>query len=173
MASSQIKYIYKIVPDAYHGTKLEIAKKIIGEDKFHHSLYSHGNHPYLGRGVYFFEGALARAVKWAWGKFKRGEIGIIKAIINLGSCLDLTDPDNIKLLKYTESKLLGEKGLKTVTTAYVINACAAIHDVDTVRSSFYKGSWPGSEFPNNELIICVRKNRAIGAMSLVYEGVIR
>lgn len=168
-----IKYIYKIVPDAYHGTKLEIAKKIISENKFQFSPYRRGDHPYLGKGVYFFEVALARAIKWAEDKYKKGEIGVIKAIINLGNCLDLTDPDNIKLLKYTEKKLIEEKGLETITNAYVINACAAIHDVDTVRSPFYKGNWTGSNFPNIELIICVRKDRSIGEISLVYEGVIR
>lgn len=173
MASAHIKYIYKIVPDAYHGTKLEIAKKIITENKFEDSPYRYGDHPYLGKGVYFFEGALARAIKWSQDKFKKGEIGVIRAIINLGSCLDLTDPDNIKLLKYTKAKLLRDKGLPVVTNAYVIHTCAAIHDVDTVRSPFYKGSWPGSDFPNIELIICVRKNRSIGEMSLIYEGLIR
>jgi len=173
MASSQIKYIYKIVPDAYHGTKLEIAKKIIQENKFQPSPYSYGDHPYLGKGVYFFEGALARAIKWAQDKFKKGEIGIIKAIINLGSCLDLTDPENIKLLKRLKRTLLKEKALPSVTNAYAINACAVIHRVDTVRSPFYKGNWSGSGIPNIELIICVRNNKSIMEMSLVYQGVIR
>lgn len=173
MASAQIKYIYKIVPDAYHGTKLEIAKKIITDNKFQISPYRHGDHPYLGKGIYFFEGALARAIQWAQDKFKRGEIGVIKAIINLGSCLDLTDPDNIKLLKRLKRSLIVEKGLATVTNAYTINACAAIHNVDTVRCAFYKGIWPGSNIPNIELIICARDNRPIVEMSLVCQGVIR
>jgi len=173
MASPHIKYIYKIIPDAYHGTKLELAKKIIKDNKFRFSSYRHGDHPYLGKGVYFFEGALARAIKWAEDKFKRGEIGVIKAIINLGSCLDLTDPENIKLLKRLKTSLITDKGLPTVTNAYAINVCAAIYNVDTVRFAFYKGNWTWSDIPNMELIICVRKNRSISEMSMVYQGVIR
>jgi hypothetical protein len=166
--ASKFKYVYKIVPDAYHGTSLEVAKRIITDNRWHHS----SSDRYLGKGVYFFESALERAKKWAEDKFKKGEIGIIKAIINLGSCLDLTDPENINLLISLRKKLIKERKLKSVTNAYVINACAKIYNVDTVRAPFYKGEWREG-FYNIELVICVRKNASIMSLSLIYEGAIR
>jgi len=171
MAAVQFKYVYKIVPEAYHGTKLDVAKKIISENKFQHSPYRYGDHPYLGKGIYFFEAALSRAVKWAKDKVKDGEIGVIKAIINLGSCLDLTNPDNIRLLIRLKKKLIKEKGLTSVTNAFVIHTCGIIYNVDTVRAPLFKGEREG--FHNIELIICVRNDKSIMEMSLVYEGVIR
>jgi hypothetical protein len=168
MASPQFKYVYKIIPDAYHGTGLETAKKIVKDNRFHHSH----NDRYLGKGIYFFESALARAIKWAEDKFKKGQIGVIKAIINLGSCLDLTNPENINLLIRLKKKLIQEKKLTSITNAYVINVCAKINNVDTVRAPFYKGDWR-EDFHNIELIICVRNNASIMGMSLIYEGVIR
>ncbi|MCK9377542.1 MAG: hypothetical protein M0P73_15495 [Syntrophobacterales bacterium] len=171
MTPSEIKYIHKIVPEAYHGTKLDVAKKIIREKKFHHSSYKSGDRPYLGKGIYFFESALSRAITWAENRFKVGEIGVIKAVINLGSCLDITDPNNIKLLIKLKKKLIKEKGLTSVTTAYVIHTCGIMYNVDTIRGLFPKGEPEG--FHDVELIICVRNNNSIMEMSLVYEGVIR
>lgn len=171
MAPSKIKYVHKIVPEAYHGTRLDIARTIISEKKFQHSPYRYGDHPYLGEGVYFFEAALARAIKWAADKFKNGKMGIIKAIVNLGSCLDLSDPDNIKLLIRLKRKLLEEKQLTSVTNAYVIHTCGIMYNVDTIRASFPKRQTEG--FHNIEVIICVRNDNSIMEMSLVYEGVIR
>lgn len=169
MSASQIKYIYKIVPDAYHGTELELAKKIVKENNFQHSR---GDRPYLGEGIYFFEAALARSIKWATKKFKEGQIGVIKAVINLGSCLDLTNPDNIRLLRRLKNRLLQK--LPVVSIPYVINACAVMYKVDTVRAAFPKETWrTEDDFPNYELIICVKNKNSITKITLVYEGLIQ
>ena len=92
MAQSAIKYFEKIVPDAYHGTSMQESEEILRDGGF---ICSNHDELYLGMGVYFFESSEWNAKDWAsrraWKKFRTDNIGILRATINLGRCLDLNN----------------------------------------------------------------------------------
>jgi hypothetical protein len=57
---------------------------------------------WLGHGMYFWENNPQRALLWAQGKKKAGQIitpAVIGAVIDLGYCFDLLDSTNISILK--------------------------------------------------------------------------
>jgi hypothetical protein len=60
------------------------------------------DHDWLGHGIYFWEYAPARAMRWAEERSKRsgGKPAVVGAIIQLGICLDLTnerDTNNLRV----------------------------------------------------------------------------
>lgn len=168
----RIKYKDRIVPDAYHGTSLETARRIIREGRF---KLSKGSHQFLGDGIYFYESSRWHAEKWA---SKRHEnIGIICAVINLGKCLDLHNYEYIRLLKKVRKKLL-QRGIPEITDAVVINFSAKQFEFDTVRATYSSRNldkiFPGSKFwEYSQLIICVRNQDQILRFKLVFEGSVR
>lgn len=77
----------------YHGCALEYAEALIhGEVAVAAWQFSANPYDWLGHGIYFWEFAPARAQ--AWGD----HAGVVGAVIQLGTCLDLTDIDNTALL---------------------------------------------------------------------------
>ena len=65
---------------------------------------SQNAYDWLGHGVYFWEGSSTRALRWAEevksrpdGTIKRP--AVLGAIINLGHCLDLIDPNRARLVQ--------------------------------------------------------------------------
>ncbi|MEA3545209.1 MAG: hypothetical protein U9R69_08330, partial [Thermodesulfobacteriota bacterium] len=66
-----IPYVEKIVPDAYHGTSLNIAHNVLDSGKF---KVSNSSDDWLGSGVYFFESSLLFAKKH--GKKTAGSNGV-------------------------------------------------------------------------------------------------
>ncbi len=174
MASQiRIAYIAKVVPDAYHGTRLDKAKAIIKQGKFTPSTDKTN---YLGDGVYFYEGSRWHAEQWCKRKYPRSPLGIIRAVINLGKCLDLNNYEYRRLLKKV-ARQLRLKGYKEVTDAFVINFYATnIEEFDTVRAVYvsmsnkYGAIFPGSKFLEfQQLIICVRNLQSILSFELVLQ----
>ena len=174
MVKFPVKYFVKVVTNAFHGTTLEVAKKIHKEQRF---IPSYSEQNYLGDGVYFYEASMEYAKTWAREKFNGDRIGVIRSVISLGRCLDLHDREHIDFLRKTASDLAERSG-KQITDAFVINFIAGnfSNKVDTVRATYTKRYskrvFKGSHFYyENALIICVRNLQSIVGISLLYKGV--
>ena len=73
----------------YHGCDPQFANALIsGEIEINEWLPSRNSYDWLGHGIYFWEHGLRRALNWSGG---RAEPGVVGAVIQLGTCLDLTD----------------------------------------------------------------------------------
>lgn len=173
MARRTFKHIEKIVPDAYHGTSLQNAKKIVDTKEF---TYNHNKSHYLGDGIYFFESSLSNAIYYA--ERRNAFVGIIKSQINLGYCLNLHDREHLNFVKETAKSLEERKG-STLTDAFVINFIATKADIDTVRATYIATRSSGTRekifsgsrfFHEQQLMICVRKKENILSYALCYQG---
>jgi hypothetical protein len=173
-SKDKIAYVDKIIPDAYHGTELKKALKILKEKKF---LLSRSKKSYIGDGAYFYESSKWHAEQWCKRCFPSSEHGIICATINLGKCLDLHNQEYKHLLKKVAIQLR-LKGIKDITDSVVINFYAEkIEAFDTVRWTYisiskkYDKIFPGSRIHDfSQLIICVKNQSAILSMELAQEG---
>jgi hypothetical protein len=78
----------------YHGCESGFAERLFaGHVIVDDWQRSENDHDWLGHGIYFWEYAPERAMRWAVERCKRrgGEPSVIGAIIQLGICLDLTN----------------------------------------------------------------------------------
>jgi hypothetical protein len=84
----------------YHGCDKSFGRKAVnGEVQLKPSSRSYD---WLGGGIYFWESDYMRALEWAQGKASRGDYKepyVIGAVIDLGNCLDLTQRENIELVR--------------------------------------------------------------------------
>jgi len=81
---------------AYHGTTAYQADRLVGGYPFKPSS---NTDDWLGGGIYFWEYAPKQAWWWA-RKFKNfDKPAVVGAMIRLGNCLDLLDPENVQSLK--------------------------------------------------------------------------
>src|SRR5437016_4846276 len=77
----------------YHGCEPAFVEALLrGEVAVADWLLSRNPYDWLGHDIYFWEFAPERARVWA------GKGGVIGAVIQLGTCLDLTDVGNTTLL---------------------------------------------------------------------------
>jgi hypothetical protein len=84
----------------YHGTRRSTALRVVQGLEG----YKRSENPddWLGHGIYFWEYAPKQA--WAWAEQRRrsqawGEdVAVLAAMIRLGNCFDLLDPDNLEIL---------------------------------------------------------------------------
>jgi len=97
-----IKFEDKVIPDAYHGTSKAFAENIIRMKKFQPSS---GDHCYLGDGIYFFETGKEHAKWWARKQYPGTQIAVIIAVVQLGRCLDLGNPEHIGLVSFTRDEI--------------------------------------------------------------------
>lgn len=79
--------------------------KAIGEDilsgKRPHLIASEKEWDWLGKGIYFWEGSVARALEWAEDRHAHGKIQepfVLGAVIDLRHCLDLFDREAMRLV---------------------------------------------------------------------------
>lgn len=90
---------------AYHGCDESVGEAILSGDK--DILASENDYDWLGSGAYFWENSYSRALAWAeflksHPKFAKVPITkpfVLGAIIDPGSCLDLTEADCLDVLK--------------------------------------------------------------------------
>jgi hypothetical protein len=76
----------------YHGTAKAIAANLVDGAPFDAST---NDDDWLGHGIYFWEYAPQQA--WSWARRRHGpEAAVVGAMIRLGRCLDLLDPENVK-----------------------------------------------------------------------------
>lgn len=171
----------------YHGTRLSVALDIINRRRDFEPRTNDGD--WLGRGVYFWEYAPRQALWWARRLRKQWNepIAVLGSMIRLGACLDLLDPDNIKVVKrYHDEYLADQVALGTVAPlnrrnkrlldcavfeyfyGMVENSAGAAHRrVETARGAYVptdqkKRSWRGSWiYEQSHIQICVRNPACI------------
>ncbi|MFW6223195.1 MAG: hypothetical protein ACOC3T_06245 [Bacteroidota bacterium] len=174
MKSTKIHEIEKFIPDAYHGAKAEYARNIC-ENGF--VIKSVGDDLFLGDGVYFYESSQSHAQDWGRKKYKGEVIGVVKALVNLGRCLDFHNKEHIQLVKDVSDQLKTRKPAAHITDAVTINFIAAnFPRIDSVRATYFSDHvkskvFKGSRFYEyNRLIVCVRNLKNIIKTTLSYEG---
>lgn len=79
----------------YHGTHRCAAQRLVDGEPF---SPSNNRDDWLGHGIYFWEFGPQQA--WWWAQRKYGDdAAVVAAMIQLGWCLDLLDPTNIRHLR--------------------------------------------------------------------------
>jgi hypothetical protein len=169
MPEYTVQEVDKLVSECFHGTELEVAKRIESGEPFR---IGRNRNNYLGDGVYFFEKSIEAAVWWAAEKRKYEEYGILEADVLLGKCLDLSDDRYFKMLEHW-AKTWRERLRKPLTEAWVINSFAKACDggFDTVRCEFPgKVLFYKSKIRKNDIVLCVRTTKNILTVKMARSG---
>ena len=138
----------------YHGTRVSTALRIVQGIE----SYNESKNPddWLGHGIYFWEYAPKQA--WAWAEQRRRTqkwdegVAVLAAMIRLGNCFDLLDPDNLDVLEglrldYEQvERGLGQKPLRNYNKSKYLDCAVFQHayigltdinePVDTCRAVF-------------------------------------
>jgi len=167
----------------FHGCERAIGENLVANPESFMKPSSN-SYDWLGHGCYFWENSDLRAIHWseemaAHGKIK--EPFVIGAIIDLGQCLNLVDPQHADILKGCYDLLVevvkktgeimpyNKNGSNSLDCA-VINLIDQVTDFkqqpryDTVRAPFLEGEhlYPGACFRDDtHMQICVRNNNCI------------
>lgn len=183
--------VYEYQPSfilGFHGCEKSVGESILSGDELHLKP-SEKAWDWLGGGIYFWEGNLARAWEWAYDRKDRGKIKepyVIGAIIDLRHCLDLFDRQAMNQLVATHATVramfrkrgdpLPKNMGKTPDKAGRNLDCLVmnnLHDFrkgsgqpeyDSVRGPFLEGKpiYRGAGFRSHSHIqICVRKTDCI------------
>lgn len=172
----------------YHGCDAALGEAVLRGEKF--LLPSENDYDWLGTGIYFWENDPIRALRWAQTVKRNPELCRTKihkpfaigAIIDLGSCLDLTESDSLEKVKFAH-EILTKKSPLAIANEGTIDSpgrrkldCAVInllHDLqeeageapfDSVRALFPEGDhlYPESGFLDRTHIqLAVRKETSI------------
>jgi hypothetical protein len=90
---------------AFHGTTEAVADRLVAGGPF---TPSGNKDDWLGSGVYFWEYAPKQAWWWARRFKKNSQPAVVGAMIRLGNCFDLLDPENVQLLKKLYNGMLNK-----------------------------------------------------------------
>lgn len=172
---------------AFHSCDREVGLKVLnGEEQLRPS---ENEWNWLGHGIYFWEHNPLRALEYAKdvangdqkGKSTISTPFVIGCIIDLGNCLNLTEPSNHEIVKasYDSLKAIYEESGQSLPSnsekARILD-CAVFNNLhemleeegayfyDTVRSAFPEGDpiYEGCAIPDQTHIqICVRNPEAI------------
>jgi hypothetical protein len=183
--------VYEYQPSfilGFHGCEKSVGESILS-GAVPHLRPSEKAWDWLGHGIYFWEGNIARAWEWAYGRKDAGKIDepyVIGAIIDLRHCLDLFDRQAMNQVAATHATVVDmfnkrgdplpvNKG-KTPDNAGRNLDCLImnnLHDFrlgskqpeyDSVRGPFLEGDpiYDGAGFRSHSHIqICVRKTACI------------
>jgi hypothetical protein len=88
---------------AYHGTTMEVANSLVNGGEF---FPSDRKSDWLGKGRYFWEYAPRQAWWWTRDLRKHPRPAVVGAMIRLGNCLDLLDPENVRLLRNVHDDMI-------------------------------------------------------------------
>jgi hypothetical protein len=84
----------------YHGGSKKILDRLLRGDA---SLVNSTSTPdWLGEGIYFWVGCPHRAARWAITLKQKNKIDdpdVIGAVISIGNCLDMTNPESVKVVQ--------------------------------------------------------------------------
>lgn len=183
--------VYEYQPSfilGFHGCERAVGESILaGQEP--HLKPSEKKWDWLGHGIYFWEGNLARAWEWANARQAEGKIDepfVLGAIIDLRHCLDLFDREAMRQVSATYSSLVDlfartdrvmpqntgptpdKAGRKL--DCLVMNTLHAIRDASgqqayhSVRGPFLEGEpiYEGAGFRSHSHIqICVRTTGGI------------
>jgi hypothetical protein len=154
----------------YHGCTEEFARDfLLGTKKVHEWLPSTNTWDWLGHGIYFWEHAPERAMRWATEKHGPGggQPAVLGAVIQLGRCFDLLNEAVTAVLAegflglldtyVVQGKTLpensGTERKRRDLDCMVINySLDRLHEkemeYDTVRGAFLEGqpTYPGAGF---------------------------
>lgn len=87
----------------FHGTRRKTAEQLVAGKTFGASTNADD---WLGHGIYFWEYAPQQA--WWWAERRYGaDAAVVGALVRLGRCFDLLDPENTPVLQAAHSQLLG------------------------------------------------------------------
>jgi hypothetical protein len=169
----------------YHACTEGFAKQLLfGKTPISQWLPSVNEWDWLGHGIYFWEHAPERALRWARGRFRgRQKPAVLGAYVQLGRCFDLLNEAITGLLTETHARIArtfaaegrplpenrGREGKRRELDCYVINHCMAeLHEqgieYDSVRGAFLEGipAYPGAGFSReSHLQIAVRNAACI------------
>ena len=145
----------------YHGCEKVFANEVLASGDVARWQESRNPWDWLGRGIYFWEHAPERALRWA-REHRRSEPDVVGAVIQLGQCFDLMNEDFVRTLvpayefERDEHRQRGaempENGgrdddlkLRRLD-CLVINRCLQVQRFQTVRGAFWEGdrAFPGA-----------------------------
>jgi hypothetical protein len=176
----QVVFDYHRTLVGYHGTSRQTADHLVDGGPF---TASTNDDDWLGHGIYFWEYAPLQA--WAWAERRYGtHAAVVGAMIRLGRCLDLLDPQNLSYVDAAHQKLqaLGRalpnnanthKFLDCVVFNYLydqfgdlgynIESCRAVYVV--MAAGKLERLWTRSGvFRNGHIQLCIREPRNILAV---------
>lgn len=176
----------------FHGCDESVVHSVVyGETTLKHS---NNTYDWLGHGMYFWENSESRAIEWAQylqihpqrAKHPIEIPSVLGAVINPGYCLDLTDYENLGLLKdaydmlikstnkagFPTNKIVGENedlllrdlDCATIETLHTFMEDTKKLPYDSVRGVFWEGNelYPGAGFREKDHIqLCVRNPNCI------------
>jgi hypothetical protein len=105
----QIAFDYDRTVVAFHGTRKATADNLVAGVPFGQS---ENDDDWLGHGIYFWEYAPQQAWWWAERRYGEQDAAVVGALVRLGRCIDLLDPNNAELLVKAHGDL--ELALKSV-----------------------------------------------------------
>ena len=172
-------YPYQI--ECFHGCDREIGMKVLNGKSVLNP--SNNKWDWLGPGTYFWENIPIRALEYAvesasgeqYNKKKIKFPFVLGAIIQLGNCLNLAEPESLQVLEYAyrgleeTSNEIGKQIYKNEGNNRMLD-CAVIKYIhqtrkakgvapyDTIRAPFIEGEhvYPGANFTKrNHIQICV------------------
>lgn len=179
---------FPITVYAFHGCDESVAEAVFkGDMDLRASI---NDYDWLGSGIYFWENAPERAMRWAMDQQKRNpdlikKPAVVGAVVHLGSCLNLMDKSSNQPIRDAYQELVrafdnamkkqlsvslpANKGKLHRLDALVINAACLLastkdHPYDTVRAAFVEGEpvFKGSAIQSDTHIqLCVRNPEAI------------
>jgi hypothetical protein len=183
--------VYEYQPSfilGFHGCNKSVGEDILSDQKLH-LRPSEESYDWLGSGIYFWEGSVARAWEWANAKQVEGKIQeafVVGAIINLGRCFDLFDSNAMAQLVPVHQAVIQsakqngdpvpknvgpkpDKGGRKLDCAvlnmlHTLREGSALPAFDSVRGPFLEGKpiYRGAGFRSHSHIqICVRNEACI------------
>jgi hypothetical protein len=87
----------------FHGTTAAVAERLVDGGDFAPSSKSY---EWLGKGIYFWEYAAKQAWWWTRDHKKNPRPAVVGAMIRLGNCLDLLDPENVRWLRQAHDAMI-------------------------------------------------------------------
>jgi hypothetical protein len=166
----------------YHGcTERFAGELLLGKKTISDWRPSANDWDWLGHGIYFWEHAPERALRWARERFgsRRQVPAVIGAYLQLGRCFDLLNEAITSLLGATHERLVqtftqeglslplnrGPRGKRRELDCLVINTCIDElrprgTEYDTVRGAFLEGEpvYPGAGFSRESHIQVAVRN---------------
>lgn len=183
--------VYEYQPSfilGFHGCAKTVGEEILSGQRMHLKP-SEKSYDWLGHGIYFWEGSVARAWEWAYAKRDEGKIKepfVVGAIIDLKHCLDLFDRNAMAQLVSAHKAVVEsakqngdpvpknvgptpDKGGRNLDCAvlnmlHTMRADSDLDPFDSVRGPFLEGKriYRGAGFRSHSHIqICVRSEVCI------------
>jgi hypothetical protein len=166
----------------YHGCLAKLARDLLGGKKSIGEWRPSANDwDWLGNGIYFWEHAPERALRWARERYGARRGAVIGAYIQLGRCFDLLNEAITSLLGETYEQLAracaaqggslprnrGREGKLRELDCLVVNTCIRElrlrgTEYDTVRAAFLEGKpvYPTAAFSRESHIQVAVRNSA-------------